>query len=112
MKFIKYVTTSKELVDHVLEEYRRCDAELNSLYFDFRVKMKKADILTAYAELQDIINGDAVVHLEGDKEADKLIPEGMYEDIYEGSCKDFLESLNDGNVFARFDDDERLEFIF
>ncbi len=107
------ITSSKEMVDHVLDEYRKDDAELSSLFFDFGVKMKKADILSAYAELQRIINGDSVIRLEDGKEADEFMPNGMYTEIYEGNCMAFLEGFNDSNAFARFlDDNTRLDFIF
>ena len=117
MKMVKektkeIITSQKEMTDHVLTEYRNESVELNSLFFDFEIKMKKADILEAYKELQRIINGDNVIRLVDGKEADEFIKEGSYTDLYEGNCKDFLESFNDMGEFARFTDDEELDFIF
>ncbi len=111
------ISTRKEFFDHVMEEYRKDDVELSSLFFDFNIKMKKVDILETYAELQDTINGDDVVRMENGGPVDELIPAGEFEDVYEGNCKEFLERFNDGNivdgyVFARFDGDDCLDFIF
>lgn len=101
--------TGKELETYVYDAYHDDDVELNSEFFDVQVKMPKKDILIAYANIQDTINGDAVVRLtninlatfEGyvgrcdiDTTEVDLIPEGEYEDIYEGNCKDFLKSFN------------------
>lgn len=103
------ITTTKELENYVYNEYHNDDIELNSEFFDVQVKMPKKDILTAYANIQDTINGDAIVRLtninlasfEGyvgrctiDTTEVDLIPEGEYEDIYEGNCKDFLRGFN------------------
>lgn len=107
----KVITTPQELKNHVKSEYAKYDTELNSLFFDIQVKMPQYDILQAYACIQKEINGDEVIRLSdpainaentelptiqtirGTKE--QLIPENCYTDIYEGNCKDFLESFND-----------------
>ena len=105
--------TSKGLYDHVVEEYRNNDVELNSLFFDVEVEMKKADIISVYAELQSDINGDLVCRYEGGAEMEKLIPDDEYQDIYKGNCKEFLESFNNQERFRRYTDDgERLDFVF
>lgn len=102
------ITTADELENYIYDEYRKYDTELNGLFFDVQVKMKEKDILRAYAAIQKNINGDDVIRLlepeieETDEPNDNiwgidadLIPEGEYEDIYEGNCKDFLESFNE-----------------
>lgn len=102
------ITTANELENYIYDEYRKYDTELNGLFFDVQVKMVKKDILTAYANIQKNINGDDVLRLLEPELEDigeerpniwgtdtDLIPEGEYEEIYEGNCKDFLESFND-----------------
>ena len=122
-----YVYTGiEEIKNKVYEDYKKESTELNSLFFDFYVKAPKKDLLEAYAEIQDTINGDKVMRLENPKikgsddrsriiisgnEVD-LIPEGMYEDIYEGNYKDFLESFNykeSGTGLCRVMDVEKKE---
>lgn len=104
----KVHTDIEEIKNRIYEDYRKYDTELNSLFFDFRVKASKKALLEAYAEIQHTINGDYVIRLE-DPEIEKindcdsniwgkevdLIPEGEYEDIYCGNYRDFLESFND-----------------
>lgn len=107
----KIISSPDELINSVLTEYRKESEELNSLFFDFDVKMKKSDILESYKELQRIINGDNVIRMVDGKEADEFIKEGTYTDVYEGNCMDFLESFNLSNEFKRFTDDEELSFI-
>lgn len=102
------VYASKEdIIDYVLNEYRKYDTELNSLFFDFHVRLKEKILLKAYAEIQYIVNGDDVIRLENPnmsknkdddviitgKEVD-LIPDGAYENVYDGNYKDFLENFN------------------
>jgi len=114
------ITTAKFMYDFVCHEYRNESVELNSLFFDFKVHMKKSDILLAYAALQNDINGDKVVRYEnsikqeGEGLFDALIPSGEpeFDEIYEGNCKDYLENLNGQDRFRRYDGDCRLEFIF
>jgi len=109
------ILSKEALVKRVLNEYYNEDTELNSLYFDFDVKMTKGDILTAYADLQDTINGDVVARYENGEEQEQLIPENEadFNTVYEGNCKDFLESFNEGqDRFRRYCDEERLMFVF
>ena len=109
----KTVITSRiDMLNKVIEDYRKEDTELCSLFFDFPVKMTKAEILETYAELQEIINGDIVVRIEGGQEQEELIPAGKFNERYEGNCKEFLESFNGSNQFLRMTDDEILDFIF
>lgn len=133
----KVYTNKEEIENRVYEDYRKYDTELNSLFFDFQVKAPEKVLLETYAEIQHTINGDYVIRLEdpeiegtGDcdsniwgKEVD-LIPEGEYDEIYEGNFKNFLESFNEKELetgFCRFMDvDEKngliggikLDFIF
>lgn len=118
------LTSGDELEDYILEEYDKYDTELNSLLFDVQVEMPEYEILEAYKSIQHLINGDFVGRyhvirqngelLIGD-EYDEFIPEGMYQSLYTGKAKDFLEKFNgreDSTGFCRFDGEERLDFIF
>lgn len=100
-------TDSRSIKNKIYEEYRKYDTELNSLFFDFQVKMPKKELLKIYSEVIHVINGDDVVKLEDVKiqlsdfstntiigRRMDLIAEGQYEEIYEGSFKEFLESFN------------------
>jgi len=110
----KIINTAEELVEHIRYEYSKYDSELNSLYFDVEVCMKESEILEAYAEIQDEINGDSVIRMVNGEEVE-FIPDGMYENIYSGNCKDFLESFNgkeEETGFYRFDGEEQLDFIW
>lgn len=100
-------TDSRSIKNKIYEEYRKYDTELNSLFFDFQVKMPKKELLKIYSEVVHVINGDDVVKLEDVKiqlsdfstntiigRRMDLIAEGQYEEIYKGSFKEFLESFN------------------
>ena len=100
-------TDSRSIKNKIYEEYRKNDTELNSLFFDFQVKMPEKELLKIYSEVVHVIDGDDVMKLEEVKIQSSdfstntiigrkmdLIPEGQYEEIYEGSFKDFLESFN------------------
>lgn len=118
------ITSYDALISYVVSEYQQYATELNALFFDIPVKMKKSEILEAYAEIQRIINGDQVVRLEhietngntvGGEIADNLIADGTYEEIYDGNCKDFLKSFNGREQetgFCRYDENELLDFIW
>ena len=104
---MEIIKTSQELYEHVMSDYKKYDTELNSLFFDFPVHMFKSDILAAYKCLQHDINGDYVTRFKSPKQEvlengvviiygdceKSLVPE--YDEIYDGSCKEFLESFND-----------------
>ncbi len=96
-----------EIKAAVYEAYITGNDELNSDYFSILVKASVKALLEAYAEIQDTINGDAVVQLENcsrsyednDKSeihiSGKEIP--LCEDmgvIYEGNYMDFLLQYN------------------
>lgn len=100
-------TDSRSIKNKIYEEYRKNDTELNSLFFDFQVKMPEKELLKIYSEVVHVIDGDDIMKLEDVKIQSSdfstntiigrkmdLIPEGQYEEIYEGSFKDFLESFN------------------
>ena len=107
------ITSPDEMIDKVFEEYRKYDSELCSLHFNFDVKMKKSDILEAYAEIQRRINGDDVVRIENGKEADELIPDDpVYDEIYSGNLMEYLESFNGNKEFVRIVENEISSFIF
>ena len=104
---MELIRNSQELYEHVMSEYKKDDEELNSLFFDFSVRMSKSDILAAYKRLQHDINGDYIVRLKNPKQ--EILDNGdiiiygdseepltaEYDEIYDGSCKEFLESFND-----------------
>lgn len=104
---MKIIKTSQELYEHVMSEYKKYDTELNSLFFDFPVHMSKSDILVTYEHLQHDINGDYIVKLKNPKQKildnEDIIIYGdseeslaaEYDEVYDGNCKDFLESFND-----------------
>ena len=114
-----------EIEDKILEDYHNDNVEFNSLFCDFNVKLKARELLELYADIIHEINGDWVIRLDSflyDKSVEKitvtgheakdLIPEGMYEDIYEGNYKDFLKSFNGKELstgFFRFMDLEENE---
>lgn len=92
----------EEIKQKIYNDYRSESTELNSLFFNFNVKAPKEDLLQAYIEIQSIINGDIIMHLENPQILeDGLIKGcetdfhwGIYQEIYEGNYKDFLESFN------------------
>lgn len=98
-------TDIDEIINKVELDYRSDSTMLNSLYFDFNVKMQKRDLLKIYALLQQKLNGDEIVRLTDVTINDKtnhiiakkinLFNDDEYCDIYEGNFKDFLESFND-----------------
>lgn len=108
----KIIKTSQELYEHVMSEYKKYDTELNSLFFDFPVHMFKSDILAAYKRLQHDINGDYVTRFKSPKQ--EVLENGVviiygdcekslaseYDEIYDGNCKEFLESFNDRELEA------------
>ena len=109
------VKTPEALYDKVLEEYRNHDVMLNSLHFDFLVRMPKRDILNTYATIQDDVNGDLIVRIENGTRKDPLVPDTPeFDEIYDGNCKDFLESFNKDARFHRFcegNTDIEIDFI-
>ena len=108
------IETKEALYWYVRNDYMKYDQELSSLHFDVKVRMPKRDILETYKYLQKDINGDEVVRLVNGVESSIFIPRGEYKDIFNGNCKDFLESFNEKEAetgFCRYDGDERLDFI-
>lgn len=104
---MKTLKTAKELYDHVAQEYRKYDTELNGLFFDVLVQMPKYEILMAYQQLQEDLNGDDVVLLKDETEFvmyggetgvfGTILPimaGSGFDEIYAGNCKEFLESFN------------------
>lgn len=99
----RVLKTPEELESYVLKEYNMYDTELNALFFDVQVHMQKRDILKTYKKLVEQINGDHLGRYEFhhneadgiviDYEFEEFLPEGEYEEAFEGNCKDFLESF-------------------
>lgn len=100
--------TKTEIIDKVVADYRKYDTELSGEFFDFQVRATEADILEAYAYLQEMINGDYVTRLSDikisyDTDSDiyvatghecELVSPEQRSAVYEGNCKAFLESFN------------------
>lgn len=109
------LTTKDALYWYVKNDYMNYDQELSSLHFDVNVCMRKRDILEVYRQLQKDINGDEVVRLVNGVEREDFIPKGEYKDVFEGNCKDFLESFNGREYetgFCRYNGEEQLDFIW
>ena len=109
------------LVTEVLSLYSESGVEMSEEYLDnIMVKMSKAHLLEAWAEIQRVTNGDVVVRLDEDKnEVEPLVPEGWGQDVVYGNAKDLLleianEKENGGPTFARWYDDEEpyLDLVF
>ncbi len=95
------VTKKEDLVQGVINDYMMNEVELSSAYFDFEVDMPAADVLSAYAEIQETINGDIVT-----------FPEGVTGYV-QGNCMNYLVSLNGKEGFVRtMDTGEVLDFVF
>lgn len=120
-KFPK-ITDYGVLIDTVENDYLNfCnETEFNSLFVDYQVYMSKRDIIAAYAKIQEHINGDTVFRFNKDGIYDRknpkvyepgFIKDGEFEDYYEGSAKNFLESLNDKKIFGRIAEGELVDFI-
>ena len=92
--------TKEELKEKVINEYNKHSVELSSAYFDFDVSMPVKDILQAYADLQEDINGDHVIYPNNVK------------GTYSGNCQDFLVSCNAKPGYLRLLDDIELDFVF
>lgn len=103
----KMLTTSQELYDYVMNEYKKTDQELTSSFFDVPVHMKERDILLAYQTIQHDTNGDDVVQLCSEIEfwtgagedteifgSEVLFAgEKRYDAIFTGCCEDFLKNI-------------------
>ncbi len=106
------ITSQTDMINTVLEDYKKYDAELSSLHFNFNVHMRGSEILKAYSVIQKIVNGDIVIRVN---KKGKRIPLsiGTEDEYYEGNCQTFLESFNKKPDFLRItDEDEIVEFIF
>ena len=101
---MRLVTTKEELCKVVLQDYCAHDTELNGLFFDFPVEMEKKEILEAYVELMNRINGDDVTYPESQS----------LSEVYKGNCKDFLEGLNGEEGYHRYcygNRDDEVDFV-
>ena len=112
------ITSRDEFIAHVVEEYQKCDTELNGLFFNFDVQMTEADIITGYAHLQHVINGDTVFRKDGgrivDWDDENFIPkDGGYDQMFYGNAMDYLEGYNwqHSNIFGRYAEEEEVDFI-
>ena len=75
--------------------------------------MPKKDILYAWKFLEEKINEDEVFREENGQIFDEedFVPEGEYEDIYEGNCMTFLDTFDDPR-FHRVAEGEEACFIY
>lgn len=93
-------TTKEELVERMTRHstgLNECDdPKIDFLTYDIPVRMKKADIIEAYADAEWRKNRYIVGRkiAEDTYMADDIIPEGKFDDIYEGLASTFLRSLN------------------
>ena len=102
------LTNWEDIYRKVYKDYMNDDVELCGTFFDFEVSAPKSEILKAYAELQNDLNGDTVIRLRDATEMPDIRDRGAtthvsgwkYEDedesmseIYTGNMKAFLESL-------------------
>ena len=110
-----WITTAKDLCTHVINDYENEDTELNGLFFDFPVDMKKAEIIRAYNAIQQRVNGDYIAHLD-DSGKEVSLEEALkgerYAGRFRGCCREFLESVANDGFLVRFCEDEAIEFIF
>ena len=98
--------TKSEIKEQVYEDYIQGTWELDAYYFDFDVCGKKGMLLKAYADIQNTINSDEVVllhnvsykekggYVEVTGDVDNHDFDEIYNEMYEGNYKDFLESYN------------------
>lgn len=98
--------TKSEIKEQVYEDYIQGTLELDAYYFDFDVCGKKGMLLKAYADIQNTINSDEVVllhnvsykekggYVEVTGDVDNHDFDEIYNEMYEGNYKDFLESYN------------------
>ena len=103
------LTNYKDICSKVYLDYLNDDVELCGEFFNFEVSAPKSELLRAYADVQETINGDAVICLRDvtempdirDRGATTHISGFMVEDkddkmseVYTGNMRDFLESLS------------------
>ena len=98
--------TKSEIKEQEYEDYIQGTLELDAYYFDFDVCGKKGMLLKAYADIQNTINSDEVVllhnvsykekggYVEVTGDVDNHDFDEIYNEMYEGNYKDFLESYN------------------
>lgn len=103
------LTNWEDIYRKVYHDYLHDDVELCGEFFDFEVSAPKSELLKAYAELQETINGDTVIRLRDATEIPSLCdrgatttvsgwecegPDESMSEVYTGNMRDFLESLN------------------
>jgi hypothetical protein len=103
------LTIWEDIYRKVYKDYMHDEVELCGAFFDFEVRAPKSELIRAYAELQDTINGDTVIRLRDATEMPSIYDRGAttavsgfeYEcedesmsEIYTGNMKNFLESFN------------------
>ena len=100
------ITNINDFVNRVISDYNKDSVELNALFFDFPVTMKKADIIRAYAQCQYKINGDLIARESDDDRCffanPRFIKEGEFDEYYTGSARDFLTTINHNPEFIRY----------
>ena len=95
------LTNWEDIYRKVYKDYMRNDVELCGSFFDFEVSAPKSEILKAYAELQDIINGDTVIRLRDATEISDIRDRGATTHVagweYEGEDESMSEIFT-GNM--------------
>lgn len=95
--------STQAVINKIIADYHNDSTELNINFFDINVKMSEKDLVTAYIEIQNKINGDLVAHLsDATITPDNHIsgttdPIEYYTDEFFGSYKDFLEQFAEKN---------------
>lgn len=128
-----------DLIRAIIQAYNESATEFSEEYLrGFSIKMKKAEFIEAYAELQLLLNGDAVVRLDrvtpvlngkpcfsisqdagliGMTISGALIPEGWGDELVEGDAREILLAINKerfsgGPIFARICGETLLDLAF
>lgn len=85
------INSREDLVSYIMDARARHSVDFCSGYFDLPVYMMQADIISAYADLVSWFNGERVVRIDKDGNVcEELIPAGMFNEIYDGNCAEFL----------------------
>ena len=122
---MEIIKNTNALVTAIENDYRKYDAELNTLYFEpYEIEMTAQQLLQAYAELQHELNGDFVVCLNSASitfnEGEMKRIEGTSNNVDEnfdtfqnihvsGNAKAELEKLLEANKYHIFRFNDYLE---
>lgn len=109
------LSSYEDIVKHVMTEYESHSDELSGAFFDFYCKnVSGNDLLRAYHDIQDDINGDVVCRVTDlVVDEDNLVSGGtiipLYEDELDGmvpehiTAEEWLRSLDGKNIYRLMD---------